>query len=91
MKYRCYMCGTFDGTDGNKYSICIPSPFEEFKKNGGHIRQLRPSSMGKYVTDELDFVDTDKSFVDVFQNMEKGKLYYVDVEAYSIEEMVNVS
>lgn len=27
MKYRYYMCGMFDGTDGNKYAICIPSPF----------------------------------------------------------------
>ena len=27
----------------------------------------------------------------VFPNMEKGKLYYVDAEAYSIEEMANVS
>lgn len=151
MEYRYFMYGMFDGTDWNRYDICIPSPFvrdskgeamkdenlayrfcaidsvepmlvafanehfepmnngkmqlkclvdknivgiytfEEFKKNDGYIRQLRPSSRGKYVTDELDFVDTDKSFVDVFPNMEKGKLYYVDGEAYSIEEMVNVS
>lgn len=26
-KYRYYMCGMFDGIDGNKYNICIPSPF----------------------------------------------------------------
>lgn len=146
-KYRYFMCGMFDGTDGNRYNICIPSPFvrvakveamndeniayrfcaiysaepmlvafanehfepmnngkmqlkcradknvvgaytfEEFKKNGGHIRQMKQSSRGKYVTDESDFVDTDKSFVDVFQNMEKGKLYYVDGEAYKISEV----
>lgn len=151
MKYRYFMYGMFDGTDGNRYDICIPSPFvrdskgeamkdeniayrfcaidsaepmlvafanehfepmnngkmqlkcwvdknvveaytfEAFKKNGGHIRQLKQSSRGKYVTDESDFVDTDKSFADVFPNMEKGKLYYVDAEAYSIEEMANVS
>lgn len=151
MKYRYYMYGMFDGTDGNRYAICIPSPFvrdskaeamnddnfayrfcaidsakpmlvafasehfepmnngkmqlkcwvdknivgtytfEEFKKNGGYIRQLKPSSRGKYVTDESDFIDTDKSFSDVFPYIEQGKLYYVDVEAYSIEEMVNVS
>lgn len=106
MKYRYYMCGMFDGTNGNEYNICIPSPFvrdskgeamkgenfvyrfwatdstgpmlvafanehfepinngkmqvkcwvdkdvvgtytfEEFKKNGGYIRQLKPSSRG---------------------------------------------
>jgi len=32
MKYRYYMCGMFDGTDGNKYAICIPSPFERDSK-----------------------------------------------------------
>ncbi len=63
--------------------------FEEFKKNGGHIRQLKQSSRRKYVTDESDFVDTDKSFADVFPNMEKGKLYYVDGEAYYIKETTN--
>ena len=62
--------------------------FEEFKKNGGHIRQLKQSSREKYVTDESDFVDTDKSFADVFPNMEKGKLYYVDGETYYIGEVV---
>jgi hypothetical protein len=107
MEYRYFMYGMFDGTDGNRYDICIPSPFvrnskveaikdenfayrflaidsagpmliafasehfepmnngkmqlkcwvdknvvgaytfEEFKKNGGHIRQLKQSSRGK--------------------------------------------
>lgn len=107
MKKYCYfMFGMFTGTDGNRYDICIPSPFvrnskgeamkdenfacrfcvidsaepmlvafanehfesmnndkmqvkcwvdkdvvgtytlEEFKKNGGYIRQLKPSSRG---------------------------------------------
>jgi hypothetical protein len=27
MKYRYFMYGMFDGTDGNIYDICIPSPF----------------------------------------------------------------
>ena len=61
--------------------------FEEFKKNDEYIRQLKPSSRGEYVTDESDFVDTDKSFADVFPNMEQGKLYYVDDEAYFIGEV----
>lgn len=143
-RYRCYMCGMFTGTDGNRYGISIPSPFvrdseseamkdevfgyrfltidsaepllvvfanehfepmnngkiqvrcwvdknvvgiytfEEFKKNGGYIRQLKPSSRGKYVTDESDFIDVNKSFADAFPNMKQGKLYYVDGEAYCI-------
>ena len=117
-KYRYYMCGMFNGTDGNRYDICIPSPFvrnskaeamnddnfayrfcaidsaeshascfasehfepmnngkmqlkcwvdknivgtytfEEFKKNGGYIRQLKAKQQGKYVTDESDFIDS---------------------------------
>ena len=148
-KYRYYMCGMFNGTDGNRYDICIPSPFvrnskseamkdadfayrfwaidsaepmlvafanehfepinngkmqlkcwvdkdvvrtytfEEFKKNGGYIRQLKPSSKGKIVIDESDFIDTDKSFADVFPNMEKHKLYYIDNEAYTISKVKN--
>lgn len=148
-KYRYYMCGMFSGTDGNRYDICIPSPFvrnskseamkdadfayrfwaidsaepmliafanehfepmnngkmqlrcwvdkhiigtytfEEFRKNGGYIRQLKPSSRGKYVTDESDFVDVDKSFAEVFPYIEKGKLYYVDDESYFVEENEN--
>lgn len=27
MKYRYYTYGMFTGTDGNRYDICIPSPF----------------------------------------------------------------
>lgn len=149
MKYRYFMYGMFNGTDGNRYDICIPSPFirnskseamkdadfayrfgaidsaepvliafanehfepmnngkmqlrcwvdkhiigtytfEEFRKNGGYIRQLKPSSRGKYVTDESDFVDVDKSFAKVFPYIEKGKLYYVDDESYFVEENEN--
>lgn len=151
MKKYCYfMFGMFTGTDGNRYNICIPSPFvrdaeveamkdenlayrfcaidsaepllvafanehfepmnngkmqlkcwidkdvvgtytfEEFKKNDEYIRQLKPSSRGKYVTDESDFVDTDKSFADVFPNMKQGKLYYVDDEAYFIGNVTKI-
>ena len=149
MEYRYFMYGMFDGTDGNRYDICIPSPFvrdskgeamkdeniayrfcaidsvepmlvafanehfepmnngkmqlkcwvdknivgtytfEEFKKNGGYIRQLKPSSRGKYVTDESDFVDVDKSFAEVFPYIEKGKLYYIDDESFFVAEKEN--
>lgn len=27
MEYHYFMYGMFDGTDGNRYDICIPSPF----------------------------------------------------------------
>lgn len=42
------------------------------------------------MTDESDFVDTDKSFADVFPNMEQGKLYYVDDEAYFIRNVTKI-
>ena len=32
-KYRYYMCGMFNGTDGNRYDICIPSPFVRNSKS----------------------------------------------------------
>lgn len=146
-KYRYFMFGMFTGTDGNRYDICIPSPFvrnskgeamkdenfayrfwttdstgpmlvafanehfepmnngkmqlkcwidkhiigvytfEEFKKNGRYIRQLKPSSRGKIVIDESDFVNTDKTFADIFPNMERHKLCYIDDEAYKISEV----
>lgn len=63
--------------------------FEEFKKNDGYIRQLKPSSRGKYVTDESDFVDVDKSFAEVFPYIEKGKLYYIDDKSYFVAEKEN--
>lgn len=31
-KYQYYMCGMFDGTDGDRYDICIPSPFVQNSK-----------------------------------------------------------
>lgn len=31
--------------------------------------------------------DTNKTFADVFPNIEQGKLYYVDDESYSVEEV----
>lgn len=69
------------------FKILAAYTFEEFKKNGRYIRQLKPSNRGKYVTDGSDFADVDKSFADVFPNMEQGKLYYVDDEAYFIGEV----
>lgn len=141
------MFGMFTGTDGNRYDICIPSPFvrnskveaikdenlayrfwttdstgpmlvafanehfepinngkmqlkcwvdkdvvgaytfEEFKENDGYIRQLKPNSREKIVIDESDFVNIDKTFADIFTNMERHKLCYIDDEAYKISEV----
>lgn len=63
--------------------------FEEFKKNGGYIRQLKPSSKGKYVVEESDSVDTKKSFADVMPNVEQGKLYYLDRGVYFIGKVAD--
>ncbi len=52
-----------------------------------HIRQLKPNSREKIVIDESDFVNTDKTFADIFPNMVKHKLYYIDDEAYKISKI----
>ena len=51
--------------------------FEQFKKLGGYI--MKPD----------DFLPTEKTFADVFPNIEPDRLYYIDDEAYSIEEYKN--
>ena len=33
MEYRYFTYGMFDGTDGNRYDICIPSPFVRNSKD----------------------------------------------------------
>lgn len=62
--------------------------FEEFKKSHGYIRMLKPELKGNgYIDGNTDFLDTNKTFKDVFPNMQKQKLYYIDNEAYYIEEI----
>lgn len=62
--------------------------FEKFKKLGGYIRMLRPEckDLGA-INCETDFIDTDKTFADVFPNMQKRKMYYIDREGYYIENL----
>lgn len=60
--------------------------YAEFTKMGGYIRMLKPECKGLgFIDGDTDFVDTNKSFKDIFPNMQKGKLYYIDNEAYYIE------
>lgn len=62
--------------------------FEKFKQEQGFIRMLKPEKKRcGYINGETDFLDTDKTFKDVFPNMQKQKLYYIDNEAYWIEEI----
>lgn len=62
--------------------------FEEFKEAGGYIRMLKPEMKGiGFIDANTDFLDTDKTFRDVYPNMQKQKLYYIDNEAYYIEEV----
>lgn len=62
--------------------------FDEFTKAGGYIRLLNPE-LGDDVCiiEDSDFLDTDKTFADIFHNMEHLKLYYIDNLAYSIDEI----
>lgn len=60
--------------------------FAEFAAAGGVMRALKPECRDKVFLDgNNDFVDTDKSFVDVFPDMQKQKLYYIDNESYYTE------
>lgn len=61
--------------------------YDEFKENGGYIRMLKPECKGLgFIDSNTDFLDTDKTFLDVFPDMGKQKLYYIDNEAYCISE-----
>lgn len=62
--------------------------FEEFKKANGYIRMLKPELKGNgFIDGNTDFLDTDKTFKDIFPNMQKQKLYYIDNEAFYIVEI----
>lgn len=62
--------------------------FEEFTEAGGYIRLLKPGIRGTgFIDADTDFLDTDRTFRDVFPNMQKQKLYYIDDEAYRIEKV----
>lgn len=62
--------------------------FEQFKEAGGYIRMLKPELKGRgFIDGNTDFLDTDKTFRDVYPNMQKQKLYYIDNEAYYVEKI----
>lgn len=62
--------------------------FDEFTKAGGYIRLLNPELRDDVcIIEDSDFLDTDKTFADIFPNMEHLKLYYIDNLAYSIDEI----
>lgn len=71
-----------------KGEIELRYDFDEFTKAGGYIRLLNPE-LGDDVCiiEDSDFLDTDKTFADIFPNMEHLKLYYIDNPAYSIDEI----
>lgn len=85
----------FGKEDDKKYvnqwvegSVIKSYTFEEFKEAGGYIRMLKPEIKGTgFIDANTDFLDTDKTFRDVYPNMQKQKLYYIDNEAYYIEEV----
>ena len=62
--------------------------FDQFKEAGGIVQMLKPELKGcGALNAATDFVDTDKTFLDMFPNMQKQKLYYIDSEAYYIDEV----
>lgn len=71
---------------------CLKSyNFNEFQKIGGTIRMLKPKlKMEAYINGNTDYINTDKTFKDIFPNMQKAKLYYIDSCAYNIKEIKEV-
>lgn len=61
--------------------------FEEFRKMGGYIRMLKEESKNSFVLDDTDFVDTDRTFEDIFSTADKHKFYDIEDLAYSIEKV----
>lgn len=62
--------------------------FEEFVAANGYMRMLKPEKKSSsFIDGDTDFLNTDKTFRDVFPNMKKGKTYYIDSEAYYIEKI----
>ena len=63
--------------------------FDEFAAANGYMRVLKPERNREKVNNgfihidgSTDFLTTSKTFKDIFPNMEKQKLYYIDSEAY---------
>lgn len=62
--------------------------FEQFKKVNGYIRMLKPECQGSgFIDGDTDFVSTEKSFEEIFPNIQPQKLYYIDNMAYSVEKV----
>lgn len=70
--------------EGDVLGLCT---FSIFKELGGKIRKLKDSAKDKVCLEDDDFEETDKTFADIFPNMEHDKLYYIDDEAYYIAEI----
>lgn len=65
--------------------------FDEFRKIGGTIRMLKPElKMAAYINGNTDYVNTNRTFKDIFPNMQKMKPYYIDNCAYDIKEIKEV-
>lgn len=72
----------------NKENIIKTYTYNELKKCGGYIRVLKDECKDcSYIDSAKDFADTDKTFKDIFSDIEKEKLYYVDNEAYCIKKI----
>lgn len=66
--------------------------YKEFKAANGYIRMLKPECIGLgFIDGNTDFIDTDKTFEDVFPNMQKQKLYYIDNQAYYVDEIETIN
>ena len=62
--------------------------YDVFINKGGKLRILKPEKRNcGYIDSETDFLDTNKTFKDIFCGAIPYKFYYIDHEAYWIEEL----
>lgn len=88
-KYKYFMNGMIDGTDGKTYEIEVPSPFlydselAAMKDSELKCRIILTSGM---IEPELAVINKE-NIIKTYTDIEKEKLYYVDNEAYCIKKI----
>ena len=61
--------------------------YEEFLAENGKLKIKQLAPKGNFVIGgEFDYIPTQKTFCEIFPNMEKDKLYYVEDDSFYVEE-----
>lgn len=61
--------------------------YEEFLAKNGKLKIKQLTPKGNFVIGgEFDYIPTQKTFCEIFPNIEKDKLYYVEDDSFYVEE-----